>query len=262
MSTAARAAHPLIDDPPHIFVDDVAARICDSLAASPLDYQLANPGEPVLAAARLSACVRSRYSADAFGESGLHQYVLLGAGLDHHRVSSDTRCWAVDLPNVLAWRANVFVEAGIHDACAPVPCDLGDEVLLQLLADAGLDTSQPVFVAWLGATMYLEPTAVVSVLTQLGSLPVGSVLVADVILPISGRDEAGREYAHALAEALGGRELWRCTPSAEQIADWLGNAGWRAITQVGEADAVPAGFWDRSDSLRPMRLVNLVQAHR
>jgi len=40
----------------------------------------------------------------------------------------------------------------------------------------------------------------------------------------------------------------------------LEQAGWRVTQSLPEADAAPQGFWDRGDALKPMRLIQLVQA--
>ena len=198
MSTAARAAHILVDDPPHLITDDVAFRLCRSLPASPLDYQLANPAEPVLAAARLSACMRARFTADTLHDSDLLQCVLLGAGLDHPATDdAGAAWWAVDLPDVLAWRADMFAQAGLADRCCHVPADLTADGLVKALVGAGLDVARPVLVAWLGGSMYLPEQAVRRVLSQLGVLASGSVLVADFVVPAPDRDQAGRDYANA-----------------------------------------------------------------
>lgn len=55
MSAAARAAHLLVDDAPHLWDDPVALALCRALRPSPLDYQLARPAAAVLASARPSA---------------------------------------------------------------------------------------------------------------------------------------------------------------------------------------------------------------
>jgi len=60
---------------------------------------------------------------------------------------------------------------------------------------------------------------------------------------------------------VGGHAPLRCQVSAHIAGDWLGKSGWQVSRTAAEADAVPAGFWDRRDALKPMRLVQLVEAH-
>ena len=252
----------MVDDLPLLMVDDVALRLCRSLPASPLDYQLAQPGDPVLAAARFSACVRSRFATNALRASGLSQCVLLGAGLDHPVGEvDDVAWWAVDLPDVLAWRTDLYQQAGLADRCIHVPANLTTAHLVDALTMAGLDASQPVMVAWLGGTMYVPEAAVHRVCDQLGILATGSVLVADIVEPPAHRDQAGQAYADAITQAVGGREPWRCQVSPDNLAVWLQQAGWQISRSIPEAEAVPAGFWHRHDSLTPMRLIQLIEAH-
>ncbi|WP_420878854.1 hypothetical protein [Rhodococcus sp. (in: high G+C Gram-positive bacteria)] len=167
MSVAARAAHAMVDSPPHLIVDDTARLICAAAGnPSPLDFHLAHPGEPVLAAARVSAAARSAYTERRLHSSGIRQYVVLG-----------------------------------------------------------------------------------------------SELVFDHIVPGAARDEAGNNYVRAVAAAVGAQgEPWRCTPTSTDLATWLEGAGWSTVDSTAEADSVPAGFWDRSDALRPMQLVRFTHA--
>lgn len=264
MSAAARAAHVLVDSPPHLFVDDGARRVCESAGSpSPLDFHLAHPGEPVLAAARLSAAARSAYTEQRLLRSGIAQYVVLGAGLDTSgaRVPDACDVWYVDLPGVLAWRSALLESAGVPDSGVAVPVDLSVHEPLPALVHAGLRPDAPVFVAWLGVSMYLDADAVRRTFASLGTLASGSELVFDHILPPAGRDAAGAAYARAVGAAVGAQgEPWRCTPTTGELGSWLDAGGWSTVETVGEARSLPQGFWDRSDALRPMELVSFTYA--
>ena len=267
LSAAARAAHPIVDDAPHLLDDAVARTLCETLHPSPLDYQLAHPEVPVLASARLSSCVRSTYTDDRLRASDLDQYVMLGAGLDTsaHRLPDDgtVRTWLLDRPGVLAWRAHLFAQAGLPDAGTPVPCDLGSPRLVADLAGAGLELSRPAFVTGLGVSMYLDEAAVRRTLAALAPLAPGSQLVLDHILPPELRDEQGAAHATAIAVFAGGAgEPWLCTPTPDALSSWLDEAGWDVVQQVDEADATGPHFWPRTDALRPVRLTRLVHAVR
>lgn len=263
MSAAARAAHLVVDDPPPFLVDEQAAVLCRAASSVPLDYQLAAPREPVLAAARLSATVRSRFAEDVVRGSGVEQHVVLGAGLDTsaHRLDPRVTTWAVDLPGVLAWRSHLFVTSGIADPARPVPVDLTADDVLPALAAAGCDLRRPTAVSWLGVAMYLGTDEVARVLRGLAGLGAGSHLVVDHVLPVADRDEAGRSYADALSAAVGAAgEPWRSTLSPAAAAELLADAGWDVVASVAEADAVPGGLAGRRDGLRPQRLVQLTHA--
>ncbi|PFG17256.1 methyltransferase (TIGR00027 family) [Propionicimonas paludicola] len=263
LSAAARAAHELVDRPPHLLQDPDARALCALFEPSPLSYQLAQPEQPVLATARISTAARAGFARAALERSGLTQLVLLGAGLD----SSVSRgfeidTWVVDRPEVLAWRAELFGQAGITDAAHPVPADLAADDLLPALAAAGLDVTRPVFVAALGLVMYLTDGDLQALLGRLAPLPGGSRLVVDSIVPAALRDQAGRAYADAITGSIGGREPWHCTPHPDQLAGWLQDAGWRPEQLPIEADWVPEPFWAANPQLGRNRLSVLVEAVR
>jgi methyltransferase (TIGR00027 family) len=269
MAAAARAAHLLVDRPPFILQDDLAKSLLGPGGEIALGYQLQHPDEPVLAAARASATIRSRYAESLLAASPCDQYVVLGAGLDTSgiRVAAPAgrRVFDVDLPQVLAWRRDAFAQAGIGlpAEVTGVPADLAAEPLLPALCRVGFDADRPAFVSCLGVTMYLSEDAVRGLLGQLGDLVEGSELVLDHILPPDERDEAGAAYARAVAAMAGASgEPWKLSVCGAGLAAWLTELGWRSVTCTGEAEAVPPQSWDRTDSLRPQRLVGLLHASR
>ncbi|MFC9515818.1 class I SAM-dependent methyltransferase [Nocardiaceae bacterium NPDC056970] len=264
MSAAARAAHAIADSPPHLIVDDTARQICAAAGSpSPLDFHLAHPGEPVLAAARLSAVTRSAYTERLLQASGIRQYVLLGAGLDTSawRMPASCTVWHVDLPGVLAWRSSLLERADVPDRGVSVPADLSADDPVAELVHAGLHTDEPTFVSWLGVSMYLDADAVQQTFASLGTLAPSSELVFDHIVPTADRDGAGSDYAETVAAAVGAQgEPWHCTPTLTELDQWLADAGWSTAESIGEADSVPPGFWDRAGALRPMNLVRFTHA--
>ncbi len=266
-SAAARAAHRLVDQGPHLVVDEVAERLCGTTSPSPLDYQLAQPGAGVLAAARLSACVRSHYAEHVLAESTIDQLVVVGAGLDTtaSRVGPELegRVWVIDRPGVLAWRSQLFAAAGLSDPARHLALALAGGLDLRALEVAGIDLRRPVAVLCLGVSMYLTPEDVRTVGADLEGLPHGSSLVVDYHLPPELRDDAGAEYASAVA-AMAGRsgEPWQCTAAPEAVDAWLSEHGWRVREDIDEASAAPSGFFDVQEHLSPMGLVRLVHAVR
>ncbi|MDO8121432.1 class I SAM-dependent methyltransferase [Isoptericola sp. b490] len=198
MSCAARAAHVLVDRPPFLLTDELAVALAADHEA--LSFHRRLPAEPILAGARASTVLRSRFAEDRLAASSAEQYVVLGAGLDTsaERSARPLTAFAVDLPDALEDRREAFARAGLTPSAIPVPWDLGQPGLLDQLARAGLDLSLPAVVAWLGVTMYLTPASVDSVLGGLGRLAPGSELVMDHLLPRGERDAAGAGYAAAV----------------------------------------------------------------
>lgn len=262
MSAAARAAHGLVDHPPHLIDDDIARTLCDALPGpSPLDYQRAHPDLPLLAAARLSAVTRSAFAEERLTRSGLDQYVVLGAGLDTSGHRHDVGTWLVDRAPVLDWRAELFAAAARPDHGRPVPCDLAEASAVDALLRHGLDPARPVFVAWLGVSMYLDRDAIQAQLGDLARLAPGSMLVFDYVLPPALRDAPGAAYAEAVSAATGSAgEPWRSTPDPDEVSAALARAGWSTVEDVAEAEAPGPGFWPRDDALAPMGLIRLRQA--
>lgn len=263
LSAAARAAHELVDQPPHLLLDPDARALCTQFSPSPLDYQLGQPDHPVMATARLATTTRAGFARTSLATSGLHQCVLLGAGLDSSLYRGfDTDVWLVDRPEVLAWRTELFAQAGVAESGHPVPADLAGDDLVPALVEAGLDLDKPVFVAALGLVMYLTDSDLQALLGRLNPLAVGSHLVFDSIVPAELRDAAAQGYAAAIASSIGGAEPWHCTPHPDVLSDWLHTAGWRATQQVIEADWVPDAFWAANPRLTRNRLSILVEAVR
>ena len=263
LSAAARATHELVDQPPHLLLDPDARALCATFSPSPLDYQLAQPQHPILAGARVATVARASFARAELERSGLRQCVLLGAGLDSSISRGlDVSVWLVDRPDVLAWRAELFADAGLADAGRPVPTDLADDGLLPALAAAGVNLEEPVFVAALGLVMYLCEADLWDLLARLAGLAPGSRLVFDSIVPAPLRDAAGRAYAEAIIASVGGGEPWNATPHHDELADWLAGAGWRQARSTAEADWVPEAFWAANPQVGRTGLTRLVEAVR
>lgn len=263
LSAAARAAHELVDSPPHVLLDLEARALCDLFRPSPLAYQLKFPYEPVLAAARVATVVRSSFARRVLTEGDCGQCVLLGAGLDTSVYQgTGVKVWRVDRPAVLAWRAKLFAQAELPDSGVGVAADLGAG-LAAALASAGLDLARPTLVVGLGLSMYLSGAQARALLAELAHLGAGSELVFDSILPDALADDSGRDYAAAVAAAAGRwGEPWRLRPSPEQIVAALASSGWEVVGAVAADEAVPDGFWTANPKLQPMRLTQLVHARQ
>ncbi|MFB9620870.1 SAM-dependent methyltransferase [Brooklawnia cerclae] len=264
-AAAARAAHPIVDQEPHLLEDPVAQRLCESISPSPLTFQVEHSEEPVLAAARLSACARSNFADRTLLNLGIDQLVVVGAGLDttlqrlHDQF--DGQAWLVDLPGVLAWREELFRDAGVADFAHHVAADLRDGLDPHLLKMAGFKARRPAVVLWLGVSMYLLPAQCRRFFADLSGLSYGSVLIFDYVLSSGHRDEAGAAYANTVATMAGKvGEPWLCTTTPSDARHWLEEAGWYTHQDVDEASVAPPEFWDRQIHLKPMKLIRLVYA--
>ncbi|MFJ9786675.1 class I SAM-dependent methyltransferase [Amycolatopsis sp. NPDC101161] len=261
-AAAARAAHLLVDAAPVIFSDPLAAPLLGRHAEELLAYHHLHGTHPVLAGARAQAACRSRFTEDRLlrDNSGIDQYVILGAGLDsfaYRSVPGRFRVFEVDRPATQAGKRELLERAGVAVPASVtfVPVDFEADPLRERLVQSGLDPFRPVFVSWLGVTMYLTRKAILTTLTDLGGFAPGSEIVTDHLLPAELRDAAGNGYAEAVAPVAAEQgEPWRTFLSPAAVADLLREAGFEVVEQAGQRDSVPAELWNRTDALRPAAL--------
>jgi methyltransferase (TIGR00027 family) len=267
-AAAARAAHLLVDAEPTVFSDTLAAALLGERAEELLAYHHLHGTHPVLAGARAQAVCRSRFTEDRLlrPNSGIDQYVILGAGLDsfaYRSASARFRVFEVDRPATQAAKRELLDGAGVAVPASVtfVPVDFEADPLRERLVRSGLDPVRPVFVSWLGVTMYLTRKAILATLTDLGGLAPGSEIVTDHLLPPELRDAAGNGYAEAVAPVAAEQgEPWRTFLSPTAMAALLREAGFEVVEQVGQRESVDARLWNRTDALRPAALSALVHA--
>ncbi len=267
-AAAARAAHLLVDAEPFLFSDILAARLLGGHADELLAYHRLHGTHPILAGARAEAVCRSRFAEARLmrGNSGIDQYVILGAGLDsfaYRTRSRRFRVFEVDHPATQSVKRELLAAAGVAEPASVtfVPVDFEAEPLRERLVQSGLDPFRPVFVSWLGVTAYLTRTAIAATLRELGGFAPGSEIVADHLLPAELRDEAGNGYAEAVgAVAAEQGEPWRTFLSPAALAGLLRDAGFDIVEQAGQRESVAARLWHRTDVLRPAALSALAHA--
>jgi methyltransferase (TIGR00027 family) len=267
-AAAARAAHLLVDAAPPIFSDPLAAPLLGARAEELLAYHRLHGTHPVLAGARAEAVCRSRFTEERLlrVNSGIDQYLILGAGLDSFAYRTPPgrfRVFEVDRPATQAAKRELLEAAGIAvpGSVIFVAVDFETGRLREPLVQSGLDPFRPVFVSWLGVTMYLTREAILATLTDLGGFAPGSEIVADHLLPAELRDAAGNGYAEAVAPmAAEEGEPWRTFLSPAAMAALLRDAGFEVVEQAGQQDTVGPGEWNRDDALKPSRLSCLTHA--
>jgi methyltransferase (TIGR00027 family) len=260
-AAAARAAHLIVDDPPVIFADTLAATLLGDRAGELIAYHRQNAAHPVLSAARAQVTCRSRFAEDRL--DGCRQYVLLGAGLDTFACRQrdarrkGLRVLEVDHPATQNWKRSAWRAAGITEPefLTYVPADLSDGSLAAALRAGGLDFARPATISWLGVIMYLDRQAISATLTALAALAPGTELIVDYMLPAGLRDAAGDFYAEMVMPfSAGGGEPWRTFLAPEEMAELLTGHGFAVTGHARQADAIPSGYWARTDSLAPIGL--------
>jgi methyltransferase (TIGR00027 family) len=274
-AAAARAAHLVVDDPPLIFSDALAAALLGERADELIGYHRQYPTHPILSAARGQVICRSRYAEDrlaAAAAAGIGQYVVLGAGLDtfayRSALSGQVSVFEVDRTATQNWKraaiaaAGIEVPAGVAFIAADLGADeLGTGVLTDALAAGGFDFGKPAVISWLGVIMYLDRAAVGQTLSALAACAPGTELIADYMLPAALRDEAGNQYVELIGQAAAQRgEPWQSFFAPDEMAALLDEHGFEAVGNIGQRDTVPGRMWQRTDSLRPIELSAIVRA--
>ncbi|MEU5259059.1 class I SAM-dependent methyltransferase [Amycolatopsis sp. NPDC021455] len=267
-AAAARAAHLLVDAEPFLFSDTLAAPLLGDQAEELLAYHRLHGTHPILAGARAEAVCRSRYTEERLtrANSGIDQYLILGAGLDSFAYRTPPgrfRVFEVDHPATQTVKRELLDAAGVAVPASVtfVPVDFETDPLRECVVQSGLDPFRPVFVSWLGVTMYLTREAVASTLAQLGGLAPGSEIVTDHLLPEQLRDAAGNGYAEAVGPVAARQgEPWRTFLSPADMAGLVRDAGFEVVGQAGQRESVAARLWHRTDALRPAALSALTHA--
>lgn len=255
-AAAARAAHLLVDDEPHLFADTLAARLLGPDGDEPIGYHRARPDHPLLRAVRVEATARARFAEDLLAESGIRRYVVVGAGLDtyaYRHPDGPVRVVEVDRADAQDGKRAALARAGLAEADAPVTfaaADLAVTPLDQALRGAGVEASETIFVAALGLVMYLTADELAGLARQVAAWPGGAQLVLDHLRPPA--DEAARAYSDAVGSSVAeGGEAWRSRLTPEEAVGLAREAGFTRVRTASPRDALPAGLWGRADGLRP-----------
>jgi methyltransferase (TIGR00027 family) len=225
-----RALHLEVDDPPHVFEDDVGLKL-----VGPEEGWRSRPDmSPFTRPFRASILARARFIEDLVAVEaarGVGQYVMLGAGLDtfaQRRPELATRMlvFEIDQPGPQAWKRQRLVELGLgvpsYLRLVPVDFEAGDD-WGERLAASGFDPARPAVVASTGVSMYLTREAIMATLRQVAALAPRSTLAMSFMLPIEMAEpdvRPGIERAAAGAKANG-------TPSSASSRRWKCRR-WRA----------------------------------
>ena len=163
LSVALRRAAHQIHDSPVVFNDPLAVGILGATYAEELRRTPLRPDKPFSIALRAFLVARSRYAEDNLKravDSGVYQYVLLGAGLDtfaYRNPYSQLRVFEVDHPATQQWKRELLQRnnIAIPDSITYTPVDFERQSLSAQLSDAGFNCQAPAFFAWLGVVPYL-----------------------------------------------------------------------------------------------------------
>jgi methyltransferase (TIGR00027 family) len=254
-----RAAHQLLDSP-LVFDDPLALRILGAERAKWLALNLARYQTTASRAMRAFLVTRSRYAEDELSrvhKQGATQYIVLGAGLDtfaYRNPHGDRlRVFEVDHPSTQTWKRAQLQEQGIKlpRSLSFVPVDFEKESLADCLRRAGVRQNSPVFISWLGVSMYLTRDAVMQTLRFVAeSCARGSEIVFDFSLPDEALGEEERAFRtnRAMRVARIG-EPWISHFDPASLVKELNAMGYSQANSFGSNELNERYFANRSDGL-------------
>jgi methyltransferase (TIGR00027 family) len=258
-----RAAHQVFDAEPKILDDPIAVGLVPETLESVLRSDASWFHQPNERRLRANFVLRSRFAEDQLkkaADSGVMQYVVLGAGLDTFAYRQPE--WAheltiveIDHPASQHFKISCLESTGI--AVPPnvrfFSIDFGAEAVADKFAQAPLDCAKPLFVSWLGVTQYLTHGAIAATLRAVATWPAGTELVltymADDWTSLDPEGRAAIETAEARAATKG--EPWLSKFSDLETAGLLAASGFSRIEPFSILEAKQRYFRDRSDNLEP-----------
>jgi methyltransferase (TIGR00027 family) len=254
-----RALHLEVDGQPPVLADPVGLELAD-----PADGWRERPDmDPVFTRGFRAAIVaRARFIEDLVttaADSGVGQYVLLGAGLDtfverRPEYAGRLRVFEIDQPAPQAWKRRRLTELGygvpawLH--LVPVDFEAGAS-WWDLLAEAGFSPAAPAVVASTGVSMYLTREANAATLGRLAALAPGSTVAMTFLLPselLDEQDRAGLAMAANGARSSGTPFISYYAP--DEIVALARVAGFADARHVPAAELNDRYFAGRADGLR------------
>ena len=259
-----RALHVRLDAPPHVFEDELGARLAAPHEAPDEGWQDRPDMHPQATRPfRASIVARARFIEDLVvqqAQRGVTQYVLLGAGLDtfaqrNPELASRLQVFEIDRPGPQAWKQQRLVELklGLPPSLHFVPVDFeAGSSWRERLTSAGFDDTKPAIVASAGVSMYLTREANLETLREVARLAAGSTFVMSFLLPLeraNADERPGLERSAKAARASGTPFIsFFDPPDLLQLAK---DAGFHQVRHVSAAALTERYFAGRTDGLRP-----------
>jgi methyltransferase (TIGR00027 family) len=259
VAATMRARHLIVDGHPKIPEDSFAQPLigvdADELVSSTNRYGV-DPSEP-----SSTWILRSRFAEDRLAAArtrNVHQYVILGAGLDSYAVRNaesldDLIVYEVDDPPLQQWKRQRLQELQIATPANLrfVACDFEAILLAEALRASTFDGGAPAEVSWLGVTQYLTRAAIVETLRWVASLATGSEVVLTYVVPGEVAEASKKRWA-----ARATRFETFFTP--DEMTAVLEEAGLVGVEQLTPEEAQSAYFEGRTDGLVAPEVERLV----
>lgn len=254
-----RALHIQADAPPHVFQDEVGLK----LVAPDDDWKNRPDMGSFTKPFRAAILARARFIEDLVEEQvsrGVHQYVLLGAGLDSFaqrkpELAHQLRVFELDQPESQEWKRRRLLATGLgvadHLKLVPVDFEAGDNWFERLVA-SGFNAKLPAVVTSTGVSMYLTKDAIIATLRQIAAFAPGSTFVMSFLCPIEMLDPEIRFGVERAAEgARASGTPWISFFKPEEVMALAREAGFKEVQHVSAAALAERYFSGRTDGLRP-----------
>jgi len=280
---AMRAAHPVLDEAPWIFFDELAMALSGLKDEAALRAKLASHEEYVTAfggpatakafmrTGKLCGSFRARFAEDVLADAmrrGVSQYVILGAGFDsyaycRHDPKSGLRVYEVDHPDTQQEKVARLQQMGVTIPASTtfVSIDFTQDRLLDTLCRNGFDRAQPAVFCWLGVTWYLSDQDIDGVLRDIAGAAPGSQLVVDYILAEDLLPDEQRQLLKLLEGMASsyGEPGGNCF-SPERMAARLKAHNFSSLVDIGAEEGNARYLGPRNDGLRIPEFLHIASA--
>jgi methyltransferase (TIGR00027 family) len=251
-----RALHVQADDAPYILEDTIGLQMI-----APAEGWQEQPDMLYTKRLRASIVARARFIEDLVMtqvEKGVHQYIILGAGLDsfaqrHPEMHSRLQIFEIDRTDMVNWKKQRLEDLGlgIPEYLNFVPVDFEMESWSDKLRLSGFDPSLPAVIACTGVSIYLTKEAIVTTLEQIAKMAPGSTLAMTFYLPIHLLDEED-QFIQVIGEK-GAREAG--TPfisfiTPQEVSILAISAGFKDVVTI-PTNEMNDYFVGRTDGLKP-----------
>jgi methyltransferase (TIGR00027 family) len=269
---ALRAVHQLLDEP-LVFSDRIALPLLGAPAEAALRDDPFVLNDPMSRGLRGALVVRSRFVEDELFrcvKAGVHQYVVLGAGLDTFAYrnpyrAEDLRVFEVDHPSTQRWKQHRLVKAGVGVPASLtfVPVDFERDDLGGALRQSGFRADQPACISWMGVTMYLTADAVLRTLNTTAGFAPGSCLCFDYRVPATMLNPIERAINEVLEQQIAAvGEPWLSSFDPVQLQTQLLELGFSSAESATPEDLNVRYFARRKDGLRTGGGVHIMCANK
>jgi methyltransferase (TIGR00027 family) len=252
-----RALHLLIDPPPHVFSDDLGAKLVGENNWTNRPDMNADFSKSM----RASITGRARFIEDIVEEeikNGVSQYVILGAGLDtfalrRPELTSETHIFEVDQPGPQEWKKKRIKELDLHlpKKFNFVPVDFESrQSWWDELTKAGFDKNIPAVFVSTGVSMYLTKETNLSTFREIATVAPNSIFVTTYMLALELLEPNEKkiiEFVMKKAKESGTPFLSLFSPS--EILLLAKEAGFKEVKNVSAKDVFNLYFAKRNDGL-------------